>query len=473
MNDDELIERLHSALDEVHSIDTAATLPVAAAARPSGNGRWFAVAAAVALVAVGVAAIAVNRGTPAPGNSDSLVASTTVAPSTPVSTVPHSDAEWFELQLDGFTAAPMRHEACCIPVPAPGPATVMAWGDVNGIDHGVLMLRLIPALGGGPPMIDWKWRMMSNDRALALTREAVPGSGLPYVLPSQSMQLIGNGLAGMGNLRGQMWSDGTGSVDITVGDYRGQLDQLISGDVEATTIAGHTALRLLRPDGGDNVVWQTAGGQWATVTIGEALADREDEILAAIVPADLGPDLTMPSTSVPSSGAIDGTAVLRGGASIIDSGNGPMLANVLLASLPPQGGDVPVQGFDWSMVDDEQTVAGVTWTESWYIFTGTWDGTTFHLLEPPVAYVPVKSPPAPDLTPTPNCTEADLMPLLDDMQAKLQPRELHISEWAGVQTGGRCGADVTAWFDTAALRHALAPFGDRVHVTYLFEAMHR
>jgi len=59
------------------------------------------------------------------------------------------------------------------------------------------------------------------------------------------------------------------------------------------------------------------------------------------------------------------------------------------------------------------------------------------------------------------------------MQAKLQPPALHISEWAGVQTGGRCGVEVTAWFDTAALHDALAPFGDRVRVRYLFEPAKR
>ena len=475
--DDEVIGRLRSALDEVHSADASAPMPIAAGARPTPNGRWFAIAAAVALVAVGVAAIAVNRGRPAPGSTDSLTATTTIEPPTTVPTVEEIDPNWFELKLADFTAGPLRTEACCPPVPAPGPATVMAWGDVNGLDHGVLLLTATPKLDGGEPQLDWKWLMMPDDRANTLISEVVPGSGLPYVLPSQSMLLIGNGLEGIGNLRSQTWTNGTGTVDVTVGDYRGQL-ALLSGTTEPMIIAGRIAWRVRR-DGVDTVVWQTPDGRWATVFISDALASREDEILAAIGPVDVGPALTMPSTSIttpsttPSTDPASSAVVLRGAASVIDSGKGPMLANGLDESLPPQGGDIPIDGFDWSMVDDEQTVAGVTWTESWHVFTGTWDGTTFHLLEPPIAYVPVKGGPAPDYTPTPNCTEADLMPLLDALQAAIQSPALHISTSAGIQTGGRCDADVTAWFDSDALRAALAPFGDQVRVTYLFEPLHR
>jgi len=147
--DDEVIGRLRSALDEVHSADASAPMPIAAGARPTPNGRWFAIAAAVALVAVGVAAIAVNRGRPAPGSTDSLTATTTIEPPTTVPTVEEIDPNWFELKLADFTAGPLRTEACCPPVPAPGPATVMAWGDVNGLDHGVLLLTATPKLDGG------------------------------------------------------------------------------------------------------------------------------------------------------------------------------------------------------------------------------------------------------------------------------------------------------------------------------------
>ena len=69
--------------------------------------------------------------------------------------------------------------------------------------------------------------------------------------------------------------------------------------------------------------------------------------------------------------------VLTGQATIIDMGEGPKLAVTLRTSLPPQGGDIPLAGFDWSMVDDEQTVNRTTWTDSWQQITGTWDGTTF------------------------------------------------------------------------------------------------
>jgi hypothetical protein len=483
MNDDELIRRMRSALDEVHDAAPADATgePVIVAAvnttRTSFRG-WLAVAAAAAVLGAGLGVVLVQRHGdqraigPASSGSEPATSASTTAPA--------NGTEWYVLDLDGFASQPERLEVCCPPTPAPGPSTVMVWVDVNGLDRGVLMLTLTPVVeatvpGATEPQLDWSWAMMPDDRASTLISEVVPGSGVPYVLPSQSMGLAGLGLQGMGAMRSQRWSNTVDSVGISVGDYRGQLGHSDSRSWEATTVAGHPALRRRDDTGAVAVVWQTPSGQWATVDISASLADREAEILGRVRVADGEP--TTPSTGTPPATATSTTdsglpeqagTVLVGAASIIDSGKGPMLANVLLASLPPQGGEVPIDGFDWSMVDDEQTVSGVTWTETWYEFTGTWDGTTFHLEQPPRRHAPTTGGPAPDFTLTPGCTDAALLPLLDQMQAVLEPRALLISEWAGVQTGGRCGAHVTAWFESAALDAALAQFGDRVTVTYLF-----
>lgn len=484
MNDDELLTRLRAALDEVH--DAAPAGDGAGAVRLTGTSvlrtsrrGWLAVAAAAVVLVAGLGVVLAQRGgkqSIGPAASDSAPESTIPA------TAPPDGAEWYVLDLEGFTAQPERFEDCCPPTPAPGPATVMVWVDVNGIDRGVLMLTMtpamvdVPATGATGPQPDWSWAMMPDDRAATLISEAVPGSGVPYVLPSQSMRLAGVGLLGMGSSRTQWWSSGAETVAISVGDYRGQFGQFDPLQWSATTVAGHAGLRR-RDDSGAAYVWQTPSGQWATVAISAGLADREDEIIGRIRPKVSEPttpvttESTTPATPTPTSSpdpnpAVQPDTMLIGAASVIDSGSGPMLANVFLDSLPPQGGDVPIDGFDWSMIDDEQTVNGVTWTETWYTFIGTWDGTTFHLIEPPGPHVPGK-PPAPDYTLTPGCTEASLMPLLDALTA-LDSQALHISETAGIQTGGRCDADMTAWFDTAELRAALAPFGDTVHVTYLF-----
>ncbi|MFM7685142.1 MAG: hypothetical protein ACKPDI_04345 [Actinomycetota bacterium] len=505
MNDDELLTRMRTALDEVHDTGHGTGLDTA----PAGDGTgqvglttmsrahasrrgWLAVAAAAVVLVAGIGAVLVQHGrgqqSISPAASDSEPAS-----SVPV-TVPASGTEWYVLDLEGFTPQPERLEVCCPPTPAPGPATVMVWADVNGLDHGVLMLTLTPADATEPeldlnpdvdvvtydltptdatePELDWSWAMMPDDRASTLISEAVPGSGVPYVLPSQSMRLAGVGLQGMGAMRAQWWSNGIDTVDISVGDYRGQFGHYDTLDVwTPTTVAGHAALRR-RDDSGVAYVWQTPSGQWATVNISAGLTDREDEVLGRVRlhEGEPTPALTTVPTSAPTPDPdppVQPDTVLIGAASVIDSGNGPMLANVLLSSLPPQGGDIPLDGFDWSMIDDEQTLNGVTWTETWYIFIGTWDGTTFHLTAMPTPIEPGGPTDTPDYTLTPGCTEASLMPLLDELVA-LDSTALHISTTAGIQTGGRCDAEMTAWFDTAELRAALAPFGDKVRVEFLF-----
>jgi len=65
---------------------------------------------------------------------------------------------------------------------------------------------------------------------------------------------------------------------------------------------------------------------------------------------------------------------------VLDAGEGPALClGGIATSLPPRCGGVPVLGWDWSEVSGEQRRGGVTWGE--YHVEGTYDGTTFTLLE--------------------------------------------------------------------------------------------
>jgi hypothetical protein len=50
-----------------------------------------------------------------------------------------------------------------------------------------------------------------------------------------------------------------------------------------------------------------------------------------------------------------------------------------LDSLPPQCGDVPISNWDWDQVDGEERLSGVTWGE--YHVVGTYDGSTFTVLD--------------------------------------------------------------------------------------------
>ncbi|HJV03927.1 MAG TPA: hypothetical protein VJ868_01570 [Actinomycetota bacterium] len=71
--------------------------------------------------------------------------------------------------------------------------------------------------------------------------------------------------------------------------------------------------------------------------------------------------------------------------------HGPMLClGMLLDSLPPQCGDVPLTAWDWGTVDGEERLAGTIWGE--YRVIGTYDGSSFRVLE----VGPPDPPPAPD-----------------------------------------------------------------------------
>ncbi len=471
--DDPMIARMRSALDEAARIDPGTAKPAPAPDRR----RWLAVAAAAVLVIGAVAAIAANRGNDGSSSDDSIVPDTTTPHSDSVPNSEDLNLNWFVLDLPGFTSQPDRKEVCCPPLPAPGPATTIAWGDVNGLDRGVLLLTVTPKVEG-EPQLDYAWAGMTDERAGQLISEVVPGSGLPYVMPSQSMRFLGTGLAGFGDLRGQAWANSDGTVDITVGDYRGQLDVLTTGSVEATTIAGQDAYRVRR-GGGDAVVWQTPDGHWATVTIDDrGLTEREDEIFAAVEP---GPMPSAPTDTTTVDSTVDSKpietiviprddVVYKGNVGgIIDSGDGrgPMLTWFWLDSYPPQGGSIPVEGFDWDMIDGEQTANTTTWLEEPLGVVGTFDGTTFTLTEPP-------SPPfsfTDDVLTygavTEGCTDADIAPALAALQA-LDHVALGIIESSDYRWDGHCGVQLRAMFDSEGLRNAIRTLGDDVMVGIAF-----
>jgi hypothetical protein len=60
--------------------------------------------------------------------------------------------------------------------------------------------------------------------------------------------------------------------------------------------------------------------------------------------------------------------------------HGPMLClGGVLTSLPPQCGDVPIEGWDWVAVEGEEALGGTTWGS--YHVVGRYDGETFTLSE--------------------------------------------------------------------------------------------
>lgn len=75
-------------------------------------------------------------------------------------------------------------------------------------------------------------------------------------------------------------------------------------------------------------------------------------------------------------------------------GHGPELClGGVASSLPPQCGGPPLVGWDWTLVDDEESRSGTTWTSAHVV--GTYDGERFTLTQPPGPFEEQESHPVP------------------------------------------------------------------------------
>ncbi len=78
-----------------------------------------------------------------------------------------------------------------------------------------------------------------------------------------------------------------------------------------------------------------------------------------------------------------GSGDVRGTATVLQSpDHGPQLCWEVAESLPPQCSGPDVVGWDWETVDGEEVANGTTWGT--YEVTGSWDGESLTLTEPPV-----------------------------------------------------------------------------------------
>lgn len=83
----------------------------------------------------------------------------------------------------------------------------------------------------------------------------------------------------------------------------------------------------------------------------------------------------------PSGGATDGPQLYEANTTVLESpDHGPELCFGGVAdSLPPQCGGVPIEGWDWQLVEGEESLAGTTWGD--FRVMGTYDGERFTLVE--------------------------------------------------------------------------------------------
>ncbi len=279
----------------------------------SGMRGWQSVSVAavtVALLGAGLWAIADRE----PSDSSSAPPSTGIA-------VAGSAAPWYRIAYELLTAQPVEQNTCCTTFDVPGPPTVVSWQAAGGPRDGLLVLTAYPpeeadAAGSKTdatllPQADgsvwqfWSYGMTSQRRD-ALAALVVPGSGLPFVLPDDSMTLLSiGGLGAAAHTRTQTYFDSdTNFATISVGSDRGLFRALaLSESMTYTTVAGMPAFRSEQPDGAVIFDWRATAGQWATLIVGAALADRADTIAASVVPDQS--ELLPPGMAAASNGPTD------------------------------------------------------------------------------------------------------------------------------------------------------------------------
>ena len=336
--DETVVARLRAARYEV-----TASVPAGAAAvvRPMsstgrggpGAGRWLAAAAATVLVVGAAAAVIVNRSHRSPAESSPTDVPTTVANAEPTTTMPYPTGTtfWYTLASQDLFPGNIVETTCCVSYPQPGPSLTMAWIRDTGLSDGLLTLtevrgEVLPPDAehitvderGDVTLVFTSYGITDAERE-SLAGQVVAGSGLPYILPVDGWQYVAMGHDGSGAQLAQEYTNDRGSVGITVGDYRTQLAELTAGtDVHPVTIAGNTGWAA-DVDGGTLIVWPVHDtGQWATLRIPIAFADRVDGLIAAVMeqtsadapaisvptPTDGVSETTTPPTATPDVGQL-------------------------------------------------------------------------------------------------------------------------------------------------------------------------
>lgn len=426
------------------------------------RARW-APLAVVALVACGSG--------PAHVTPDASSVSTPPTNATPLVEV------WFDIQADGLVPGNVATALCCRTyVDPPGRPLVAAWAAPSGVQDGLLLVHRLPMARNEPeaypqryfrPQTDgssWMFESygLSEAERNRLADEVTLVDGL-FALPDAALRLVGAGVEGDGTGTSQSYVADDGAVTLAVGGYRGQLEQFAeSGTLRTVTVAGITGVAV----GGERaatVVWPVGDHLWGTLQFSGQIAGRVDEVVAAVAPAD--PAMIRP-------GVIEHPEIAhqyRGVVWVIEMpGVVPKIVFEWAASLPPQGGDVPLAGWDWNSVVGEESLNGTTWGGPWEV-VGTWDGTTVTVTQPPRPGTSAGSWRSALGAPTPNCDEQTLLPA----RQALRPIGQGLVGWIDLSVDlfdGNCGIRVTALLPSTELDAALAKYADVIlSVDYVFE----
>ncbi len=123
------------------------------------------------------------------------------------------------------------------------------------------------------------------------------------------------------------------------------------------------------------VIW---GGAVMLRTGGGPVPVGGDSTTAATTATTAGarPSSTASTTSLPPE-----PGLYRGTVTVIDEGDNPVVCTVVLDSLPPQCGGLPLEGLDWSDVPWAETAQGVTWADM--SLAATLEDGRLRIVEPP------------------------------------------------------------------------------------------
>ncbi|MGB8861349.1 MAG: sortase [Ilumatobacteraceae bacterium] len=314
-HDAAVIARLRAALDEVSAAGSG-SLP-ASHRSGIGPGRWLAIAAAAVLVVGAATAVVIHRNN-APDTVSSPIEVATTVP-TPTTTV--TEPTLIRVVTPRYTLVSQDLVPGAIQETTGDPTTgmlTMAWARNAGVTEGLLVLTelgdgqgisgdvtLQPIDGG---QLAFGSYGIDRQEREALAAQVVSGSGLPYVLPVDGWQLLAMGRqtffgeAPAGHRQSQEFSNESGTVTLSVGDYAGEFAHLLTGSVASVTVAGQAGWASTN-DTGTMVIWPAGeSGQWATLDIPPAFAERVDGLIAAVAEVPTG-EPTVETVPAPDDGS--------------------------------------------------------------------------------------------------------------------------------------------------------------------------
>lgn len=498
MDDDQLdrqvIARMRSALDELTAgvDDEPLETLRPTVATPRRRGAWWGVAAATVLLAgAAVWALSTRSDDPVASPDETAAEPPTSAPAVPTTTSAASvgqGAPTFTLTsarlvpgrvesngadpgtgplfvswriegdgMDGFLFASSYDELdipnaqSVEPLDPPVGDAQLVWPTVAEDEVAVPWIRWVRPEGGVWAISSQGlYSAVSSNDWIDLVFEAVPGSGLPIVIPDERATFLAFGTPSTTVITQAFTSIDAGTVDLTVTDGGASLFALIGAtDVRAVTVAGADGWLGTYADGHVEVVWDATGGWWGLLGISPELADQADDIVASVTRVDDTP----PASTVAIPSAEQRYEVVGSAVEIADG------QFVIEVPTPDQSVlRLGLSGFTWTSADIEHSsVDGFERSEPGVFTVRDYaDGSaSFVSVQVPAAFGDPRDP----------CVfDQDVLPF-DQLNA-LDQRALDIAGYeASLNADGTCDRIVLfVYVDSPELRAAIAPFADALEV---------